>query len=136
MVQIFRSRKRGRGGIMGNRILWARQEETERLWIHEGQEFSHRIITRKKQGCSFSFHITTYMPFFDTIVEGDGVHEVVLYCLHGWSRQIVEATGEERLFRPGDAMYLPLRYRYRHIIGDAGLVVAVCANPSKDENVK
>jgi L-ectoine synthase len=117
---------------MGEKIMWARQEGTERLWVHENQEFSHRLITKKKHGSSFSFHITTYMPFFDTVVEGDGIHEVVLYCLHGWSRQIVLETGEDRMFRPGDAMYLPLNYSYRHIIGDAGLVVAVCASPGKE----
>ena len=118
---------------MGDKIVWARQETTTRTWIHEGQEFTHRLITGKKQGASFSFHITTYMPHFDVVVEGDGRHEVVLYCLHGHSRQIVEATGEEHHFGPGDAMYLPTRYRYRHIIGDAGLVVAVCASPSKED---
>ena len=59
---------------MGDRIMWSRQEEVERVWVHEGLEFSHRLITRRHQGCSFSFHVTTYVPFFDTIVEGDGVH--------------------------------------------------------------
>ena len=118
---------------MGNAIQWARQEGTTRTWIHKGQEFSHRLITKNKTGSSISFHITTYMPNFDVMVEGDGVHEVILYCLQGWSRQIVEATGEERIFRPGDAMYLPVTYRYRHIIGDAGLVIAVCSNPSKED---
>ena len=118
---------------MGDKIVWARQETTTRTWVHPGQEFSHRLITNKKQGSSISFHITTYMPHFDVMVEGDGKHEVILYCLHGHSRQIIEATGEEHDFRPGDAMYLPVRYRYRHIIGDAGLVIAVCANPSKED---
>jgi len=118
---------------MGDAIVWARQETTTKTWIHPGQEFTHRLITQKKQGSSISFHITTYMPGFDIMVEGDGVHEVILYCLHGWSRQIVEATGEDHIFRPGDAMYLPVNYRYRHIVGDAGLVIAVCANPSKED---
>ena len=117
---------------MGDRIRWSRQEEVAKTWVHQDQEFSHRLITRKLHGSTISFHITTYMPNFDVVVEGDGVHEVILYCLHGWSRQIVEDTGEERVFRPGDAMYLPVRYRYRHIIGEAGLVIAVCANPSKE----
>ena len=118
---------------MGDKIIWARQETTTKTWIHTGQEFTHRLITNKKQGCSFSFHITTYMPNFDVMVEGDGVHEVVLFCLHGHSRQIIEETGQEHHFKPGDAMYLPVHYRYPHIIGDAGLVVAVCANPSKED---
>jgi hypothetical protein len=117
---------------MGDRIMWSRQEDVEKIWIYEGLEYSHRLVTNRRQGSSFSFHITTYTPGFDTIVEGDGVHEVVLYCLHGWSKQIVEGTGEERMFHVGDAMYLPLHYRYRHIIGEAGLVVAVCASPGKE----
>lgn len=118
---------------MSDKIMWARQETTTKTWIHEGQEFSHRLITNKKQGSSISFHITTYMPNFEVMVEGDGKHEVILYCLHGHSKQIVEATGEEHDFRPGDAMFLPKNYRYRHIVGDAGLVIAVAANPSKED---
>ena len=69
---------------MGDRIQWSRQEDVEKVWIHEGNEYSHRLVTNNRQGCeSFSFHITTYEPGFDTMVEGDGVHEVVLYCLEG-----------------------------------------------------
>ncbi|EUB99146.1 hypothetical protein PMI07_005427 [Rhizobium sp. CF080] len=117
---------------VGGKIKWSRQEEVALTWVHQGQEFSHRLVTKKLHGSSISFHITTYMPHFDTMVEGDGVHEVILYCLHGWSKQIVEETGEEHIFKPGDAMYLPRNYRYRHIIGEAGLVIAVCANPSKE----
>jgi hypothetical protein len=117
---------------VGDKIRWSRQEDVQKTWIHKDQEFSHRLITKKLHGSSISFHITTYMPNFDVMVEGDGVHEVILYCLHGWSRQIVEATGEERIFKPGDAMYLPVAYRYRHIVGEAGLVIAVCSNPSKE----
>jgi hypothetical protein len=117
---------------VGDKIMWSRQETTDRIWIHENQEFSHRLVTREREGSSFSFHITTYMPFFDTIVEGDGIHEVVLYCLQGWSKQRVLPDGEERIFRPGDAMYLPVNYRYHHVIGDAGLVVAVSCTPSRE----
>jgi hypothetical protein len=115
-----------------DQIRWSRQADVERTWIHEGQEFSHRLITNKLHGAPMSFHITTYMPHFDTMVEGDGVHEVVLYCLHGWSDQIVESTGKTHHFVQGDAIYLPKVYRYRHIIGEAGLVVAVCSVPSKE----
>lgn len=117
---------------MGDKIMWSRQEDVERVWVHENQEYSHRLITNKAQGSSFSFHITTYTPFFDTIVRGDGIREVVLYCLHGWSRQIVLADKRERIFKPGDAMYLPKVYEYHHIIGDAGLVVAVSCTPARD----
>ena len=117
---------------MGDRIMWARQEDVERVWVHEGFEYSHRLITQKRQGSSFSFHITTYEPFFETIVVGDGVHEVVLYCMHGGSRQIDLSNNEEHQFRPGDAMYLPVTYRYRHIIGAGGLVVAVSCTPPRE----
>ncbi len=117
---------------MGDKIMWSRQEDVERVWVHEGHEFSHRLITQRHQGASFSFHITTYMPFFDTIVEGDGLHEVVLYCLHGWSNQTDLSDGRERIFKPGDAIYLPVSYRYHHVIGDAGLVVAVSCTPSRE----
>jgi L-ectoine synthase len=55
-----------------------------------------------------------------------------LRLLYGWSTQIVESTGEKHIFKPGDAMYLPREYRYRHIVGEAGLVIAVCSNPSKE----
>ncbi|MGA0543134.1 MULTISPECIES: hypothetical protein [Paracoccaceae] len=120
----------------GGKIKWSRQEDVALTWVHKGQEFSHRLITKKLHGSSISFHITTYMPHFDVMVEGDGVHEVILYCLHGWSRQIIQnpdgTDGEEHIFKPGDAMYLPVNYRYRHIIGEAGLVIAVAANPSKE----
>jgi L-ectoine synthase len=116
---------------MGDKIQWSRQEDVERVWIHEGKEFSHRLIAGYLQGSSFSFHITTYMPHFDTIVEGDGVHEVVLFCMHGWSTQTDLSDGRTRVFKPGDAMYLPVNYRYRHVIGDAGLVVAVSCTPSR-----
>lgn len=114
------------------KIQWSRQEDVALTWVHQDKEFSHRLITNKLHGSPMSFHITTYMPHFDTMVEGDGIHEVILYCLHGWSTQIIEATGETRKFTPGDAMYLPKNYLYRHIIGEAGLVIAVCATPSKE----
>ena len=117
---------------MGDRIVWTKQDDVERVWIHENLEYSHRLVTANRQGSSFSFHITTYMPFFDTIVEGDGIHEVVLFCLHGWSTQIDLADNREHIFRPGEAMYLPLNYRYRHIIGSGGLVLAVSCTPPRE----
>ena len=93
-----------------NKIQWSRQEDVALTWVHQDKEFSHRLITNKLHGSPMSFHITTYMPHFDVMVEGDGLHEVILYCLHGWSKQIVEDTGETRDFKPGDAMYLPKNY--------------------------
>ena len=116
---------------MGKRIMWSRQEDVERTWVHTDREFSHRLITKDIHGSSFSFHITTYVPFFETIVKGDGVHEVVLFCMHGWSKQVDSADGREHIFRPGDAMYLPIKYEYHHTVGDAGLVIAVSCTPSR-----
>jgi L-ectoine synthase len=113
------------------KIQWIRAEDVERVWIYEGLEYSHRLVTNERQGASFSFHITTYEPHFDTIVEGHGRDEVVLYCLQGDSRQIVEDTGVETHFTPGMAVYLPKVYRYRHIIGSKGLVVAVACTPPR-----
>jgi L-ectoine synthase len=118
--------------MSSDQISWSRQEEVELTWVHQDKEFSHRLITKKLNNSPMSFHITTYMPNFDTMVEGDGKTEVILYCLHGWSEQIVKETGVTRKFEQGDAMYLPKNYTYRHIIGEAGLVVAVCATPSKE----
>lgn len=112
-------------------MQWIRQEDVPKVWIYEGQEHSHRLVTNERQGASLSFHITTYQPHFDVIVEGKGHDEVVLYCLDGDSRQIIEAEGREVHFTPGMAVYLPKIYRYRHIIGPKGLVVAVACTPPR-----
>lgn len=118
---------------MGERIEWTTQADVEKIWIFEGDEYSHRLVTKQRQGCeSFSFHITTYTPHFDTIVEGDGIHEVVLYCLQGDSVQTVLEDGRERHFTPGTAIYLPLNFAYRHVIGPNGLVVAVACTPPRE----
>ena len=53
------------------KIQWSRQEDVVLTWVHKGQEFSHRLITKKLHGSSMSFHITTYMPHFDVMVEGE-----------------------------------------------------------------
>lgn len=117
---------------MGDKIRATRIEDVPKIWIHEGYEFSHRIVTKRREGCeSFSFHITFYEPHFDTIVRGDGVHEVVLYCLDGESRQILD-DGVEIHFTPGTATYLPRNYEYRHIVGPQGLKVAVACNPPRE----
>ena len=116
---------------MGDKIMASRQEDVEKIWIHEGWEYSHRLVTDRVQGCeSFSFHITTYEPNFDTIVESDG-HEVVLYCLEGESRQILN-DGTEIHFTPGTATYLPRVYTYRHIVGPQGLKVVVACSPPRE----
>ena len=117
---------------MGGRIIATRLEEVERTWIHADWEYSHRLVTRKREGCeSFSFHITTYMPNFDRVVKGDGVHEVVLFCLEGESHQIL-ADGTVINFAPGTATYLPREYEYRHVVGQKGLKVAVACSPPRE----
>jgi len=117
---------------MGDRIMASRQEDVETIWIYEGNEYSHRVVTTKRQGAeAFSFHITTYSPNFDTMVEGDGIHEVVLYCLEGESRQILE-DGTEIHLTTGTATYLPKHYTYRHIVGPQGLKVAVACAPPRE----
>lgn len=113
-------------------IQWITADDVPQVWIHEGLEYSHRLVTSSRQGASLSFHITTYEPHFDTIVEGHGRDEVVLYCLSGDSRQIDEETGVETHFVPGMAVYLPKVYRYRHIVGASGLVVAVACTPPRE----
>lgn len=117
---------------MGEKIMAMRAEDVEKVWIHEGWEYSHRLVTKRREGCeSFSFHVTTYVPNFDTVVRGDGVREVVLYCLEGESRQILE-DGTEIRFVPGTATYLPRAYTYRHIVGPKGLKVAVACSPPRE----
>ena len=116
---------------MGDKIMWARHEDTERIWLYENAEYSYRLITEAKQGSSFSFHLTTYLPYLDSIVEGDGIHETVLFCLHGFARHVDLTDGREWEFRPGHAMYLPTRYRYQRIVGSAGVTVAVSCTPSR-----
>jgi hypothetical protein len=116
---------------LGDRIRHSTQSDVPKVWIHEGNEYSHRLVTQAREGCeSFSFHITTYEPNFDVMVRGDG-HEVVLYCLEGDSRQILD-DGSEVHFEPGMAVYLPRQYTYRHVIGSHGLKVAVACNPPRE----
>ncbi len=113
-------------------IQWVSPDDVPRTWIYQDLEYSHRLVTNKRHGASLSFHITTYAPNFEIIVEGHGHDEVVLYCLQGDSRQIIEETGREVHFTPGMAVYLPKVYRYRHIIGPKGLVVAVACTPPRE----
>ena len=118
--------------MLAQTMQWVRAEDVPRVWIYEGLEHSHRLVTNRRQGASLSFHITTYQPHFDVIVQGHGYDEVVLYCLEGDSRQIVEEEAREVHFTPGMAVYLPKVYRYRHIIGPRGLVVAVACTPPRE----
>jgi len=117
---------------MGDKIKSMRVEDVGKVWIHEGLEYSQRVITNAREGCEgFSFHITTYEPGFDKIIRGDGIHEVALYCLEGDSRQILN-DGKEIHFTPGTATYLPRVYEYRHIVGPKGLKIAVACSPPRE----
>ena len=115
---------------MGDRIDWSRQEDVEPIWLHENIEYTHRLITEARQGSSFSFHITTFKAGHEHTARGDGIHESVLFCLHGGSEQTT-ADGRTHSFRPGDAMYLPKDFLYEHKIGTGGLVMAVTCTPSR-----
>jgi hypothetical protein len=98
--------------LIKQEMQWVTQDDVPKTWIYQDLEYSHRLITNKRQGSSLSFHIT--------------------YCLQGDSRQIIEETGREVHFTPGMALYLPKVYRYRHIIGPKGLVVAVACTPPRE----
>lgn len=116
---------------MTNRIEWARQEDTEKIWLYPDKEYSYRLITNAKHGAPLSFHLTTYLPDTDSIVEGDGGHDTVLFCLSGWARHVDLLEPREWEFRPGQAVYLPQHYKYRRIVGSAGMTVAVACTPSR-----
>ncbi|GGL98130.1 hypothetical protein [Nakamurella endophytica] len=113
-------------------ISITRAEDVERLWINPEQEYSHRVVTTKRQGSqALSFHVTTYAPGFTASVDGDGVHEVVMYCTHG-SAQVTTEDGVRREMSPGAAIYLPLEFHYDLEIGPDGMTVAVACNPPKE----
>ena len=81
---------------MKDKICWVRQEDVSKVWIHKDQEYSHRLITKKDQGCSFSFHITTYEPHFDTIVEPYCIDENYVVTGHTSERDCENSsTGNE-----------------------------------------
>ncbi|WP_334152159.1 ectoine synthase [Microbacterium sp.] len=111
-------------------IAWRRVEDVERIALKSGIEYTHRLITEAAQGSSFSFHITTFIADFEHVANGDGEHESVLYCLHGGSTQTLP-DGTVHEFRPGDAVYLPKEHEYHHVVGPAGLVMAVACTPSR-----
>lgn len=111
-------------------IAWSRVEDVERIVLKADVEHSHRLITKEAHGSSFSFHITTFVAGFEHTARGDGEHESVLYCLHGGSTQTLP-DGTTHEFRPGDAVYLPKEHEYHHVVGPAGLVMAVSCTPSR-----
>lgn len=113
-------------------ISITRANDVERLWINPEQEYSHRIVTTKRQGAqSLSFHVTTYAAGFTASVDGDGVHEVVMYCTHG-SAVVTADDGADQPMSPGAAIYLPREFHYDLAIGPDGMTVAVACNPPKE----
>ena len=116
---------------MGDKIIWTTHEATEKVWLYPDKEYSYRLITEANQQSPLSFHLTTYLPDLDTVVEGDGAHDTVLFCLHGWARHEDLSDGRVVEFRPGHAVYLPKHYRYRRTVGSAGMTVAVACTPSR-----
>jgi uncharacterized cupin superfamily protein len=100
--------------------------------IDAGQEHSRRLVTAARQGSqNLSFHVTTYTAGYLSAVSGDGVHEVVLFCLSGSTRVVVD-DGRVLEVTPGTALYLPTEFSYEHTVGPDGLVMAVACNPPKE----
>lgn len=111
-------------------IAWSRIEDVATIELKPNIEYSHRLVTNGEHGSSFSFHVTSIAAGFEHAARGDGEHESVLYCLHGGSTQTLP-DGTVHEFRPGDAMYLPKQHEYHHLVGPAGLVMAVSCTPSR-----
>lgn len=99
--------------------------------IDLGQEHSRRLVTTERQGSqTLSFHITTYTENYQSAVSGDGIHEVVMFCLSGSTRVVVD-DGRVLDVVPGVALYLPTEFSYEHTVGPDGLVMAVACTPPK-----
>lgn len=113
-------------------ISYSTAKDVERIWINPGQEYSHRVVTTRRQGAQrLSLHVTTYTPGFKAHVEGDGQHEVVMFCISGSGA--VTPAGESTLhMAPGGALYLPLEFSYDLVIGDEGMSVVVACTPPKE----
>lgn len=100
--------------------------------IDLGQEHSRRLVTTARQGSeTLSFHITTYAADYVSAVDGDGVHEVVLFCISG-STTVTVDDGRVLDIKPGTALYLPTEFSYQHTVGPEGLVMAVACTPPKE----
>jgi len=114
------------------RIQSATVADVPDVVIDLGQEHSRRLVTSARQGSqSLSFHITTYTADYRSAVTGDGVHEVVMYCLSG-STTVTVDDGRVIDVVPGVALYLPVEFSYEHVVGAQGLVMAVACTPPKE----
>ena len=113
-------------------ISYTTAEDVERVWINPEQEYSHRVVTRRRQGAQrLSVHVTTYTPGFTAHVNGDGVYEVVMFCISGGAT-ITPARRSTLQMAPGGALYLPLDFSYDLVVGADGMSVVVACTPPKE----
>jgi uncharacterized RmlC-like cupin family protein len=119
-------------GATGSGIAYSTAEDVERTWINPGQEYSHRVVTTRRQGAQrLSVHVTTYAPGFEAHVEGDGHYEVVMFCISGGA-SVTPAGAATLQMAPGGALYLPLEFSYDLVIGEDGMTVVVACTPPKE----
>lgn len=116
----------------GGKIVGIVSEDVPELVIDEGQEYSRRLVTNARQGAeNLSFHLTTYTANYHCDVTGDGIHEVVMFCVAGGTTVVVD-DGRVIEVVPGMALYLPKEFGYSHTVGPEGMVMAVAATPFKE----
>jgi uncharacterized RmlC-like cupin family protein len=119
-------------GATASGIAYSTAEDVERIWINPGQEYSHRVVTTRRQGAQrLSVHVTTYAPGFEAHVEGDGHYEVVMFCISGGA-SVTPAGAATLQMAPGGALYLPLEFSYDLVIGADGMTVVVACTPPKE----
>jgi len=54
---------------MGDKIMWASPRIPSASGCTDNAEYSYRLITEKKRAVRSRSHLTTYLPFLDTIVK-------------------------------------------------------------------
>ena len=113
-------------------IAYTTAADVERSWINPDQEYSHRLVTRRRQGAErLSVHVTTYAPGFAAHLDGDGTWEVVMFCISGGAT--VTPAGQPAVqMEPGGALYLPRVFSYDLLIGADGMSVVVACTPPKE----
>jgi uncharacterized cupin superfamily protein len=118
--------------ITTGKMVGVVSEDVPELVIDEGQEYSRRLVTNARQGAeNLSFHLTTYTAGYHTAVTGDGVHEVVMFCVSGGTTVTVD-DGRVIDVIPGMALYMPKEFGYEHTVKPEGMVMAVAATPFKE----
>jgi uncharacterized RmlC-like cupin family protein len=114
------------------KIVGVVAEDVPEIVIDEGHEYSRRLVTNARQGAeNLSFHLTTYTAGYQCEVAGDGIHEVVMFCVSGGTTVVVD-DGHVIEVGPGMALYLPKEFGYSHTVGPEGMVMAVAATPFKE----